>query len=186
MARQANRKALITTLWHSSCSCYSLGALWQSTKKMRKADFFFAFALAFWHGSHAVTAMAMLQNQNQQTANTALDRRKFFTHASSCLLFLPIAPEVAAAAAPVTTKDTDSLGAMAKRAFRQKPPKVLRRKLDMNFAVLLMRSSYNSLDQLDCVAMVRWSALGWNSFQTFALIFFVILVVGSISKGLCK
>ena len=39
------------------------------------------------------------------------------------------------------------------RMFRPKPPRLLRRKLDQNFAVLLMRSSYNALDELDVVAM---------------------------------
>jgi hypothetical protein len=58
------------------------------------------------------------------------------------------------AAAPITERETDSLAVMAKRALRPKPPKLLRRKLSQDFAVLLMRSSYNALDQLDCVAMV--------------------------------
>ena len=63
-------------------------------------------------------------------------------------------PESALAAPPVLEKDTDSLLARAQRARRPKPPKVLRRKLSQDFAVLLMRSSYDSLDEIDCVAMV--------------------------------
>lgn len=86
----------------------------------------------------------------------SLSRKKFFFRAAN-LVLLPtsvvIRAEDALAAAPVTPKETDSLGAMAKRALRPKPPKVLRRKLSMDFAVLLMRSSYNALDSLDCVAM---------------------------------
>lgn len=70
----------------------------------------------------------------------------------SFLGFLPV--REAEAAGPVTVTETDSLGAMAKRAIRPKPPKLLRRKLSQDFAVLLMRSSYNALDQIDCVAMV--------------------------------
>ena len=66
----------------------------------------------------------------------------------------------AVAATPVTPKEIDSLGAMAKRKFlRAKPPKVLRRKLSQDFAVLLMRSSYNALDTLDCVPMVGTSEM---------------------------
>lgn len=57
------------------------------------------------------------------------------------------------AAEPIQSKDTDSLLAIAKRKFRPKPPKLLRRKLSQDFAVLLMRASYNALDELDCVAM---------------------------------
>lgn len=57
------------------------------------------------------------------------------------------------AAEPINSKDTDSLLAIAKRKLRPQPPKVLRRKLSQDFAVLLMRSSYSVLDELDCVAM---------------------------------
>ena len=67
--------------------------------------------------------------------------------------------DVAAAAPPVTTRDTESLGAMAQRALRANPKKLLRRKLSQDFAVLLMRSSYNALDQIDCVAMVGFFCL---------------------------
>jgi hypothetical protein len=63
-------------------------------------------------------------------------------------------PDSALASPPVSAKDTDSLLAKAQRARRPKPPKVLRRKLSQDFAVLLMRSSYNALDEIDCVAMV--------------------------------
>ena len=83
-------------------------------------------------------------------------RKRFFNHAARIVVSsIMLSPDIATAAAPISTKETDSLGVMAKRALRPKPPKVLRRKLSMDFAVLLMRSSYNSLDKLDCVAMVR-------------------------------
>ena len=84
-------------------------------------------------------------------------RRGFFNDVVTASLFPAFflgVPGVANSAAPITPKETDSIGAMAKRAMRQKPPKLLRRKLSMDFAVLLMRSSYSALDQLDCVAMV--------------------------------
>ena len=61
----------------------------------------------------------------------------------------------AIAAPPVTTGEADGLGARAERALGPKPPKILRPKLNQDFAVLLMRSSYNALDKIDCVAMVR-------------------------------
>jgi hypothetical protein len=57
------------------------------------------------------------------------------------------------AAAPITVAETGNVGALTQRAFRSKPPKVLRNTLNIDFAVLLMRSSYNALDQLNCVAM---------------------------------
>eukprot|EP00977_Amphora_coffeiformis_P023539 scaffold13528_cov169-Amphora_coffeaeformis.AAC.9 len=57
------------------------------------------------------------------------------------------------AAPPLTAAEADNVGARLARKFRPKPPKVLRPKLDLDFAVLLMRSSYNVLDELDTVAM---------------------------------
>lgn len=59
----------------------------------------------------------------------------------------------AVAAPPISAKETDSVLAIAKRKLRKKPPKTLRRKLSQDFAVLLMRSSYNALDDLNCVGM---------------------------------
>jgi hypothetical protein len=105
-------------------------------------------------------------NNNNNNNNLVLrsehgfqSRKNFLGNAASMLLFpasTMLLPDIASAAAPITTKETDSVGVMAKRAFRPKPPKLLRRKLSQDFAVLLMRSSYNALDLLDCVAMVRY------------------------------
>jgi hypothetical protein len=85
-------------------------------------------------------------------------RKRFFSTAAQITLLptsLVLSPVGANAAGPITEKETDSLGVLARRALRPKPPKLLRRKLSQDFAVLLMRSSYDALDQLDCVAMVR-------------------------------
>ena len=64
-------------------------------------------------------------------------------------------PPAAHAAPPITAVEADNFLAKSQRLIRPKPPKALRPKLDQDFAVLLMRSSYNALDELDCVAMVR-------------------------------
>ena len=64
---------------------------------------------------------------------------------------LPADP--ALASPPMTAGEADNVGARFERSMRKKPPKVLRNKLNQDFAVLLMRSSYNALDELDCVAM---------------------------------
>ena len=63
----------------------------------------------------------------------------------------PIEPSNAAS--PMTAGEADGLGARLERQFRPKAPKVIRSTLNQDFAVLLMRSSYNALDQIDCVAM---------------------------------
>lgn len=68
-------------------------------------------------------------------------------------LLLASESTMAQAAAPITQAEVENVGARAARFFRPKPPKVLRPRLDRDFAVLLMRSSYNILDQLDCVPM---------------------------------
>lgn len=103
--------------------------------------------------------LAALQNDSEkEVKNEGLLRRRQVLSQGLNLLLLPSivtsVPQVATAAVPITVKDTDSLAAIAKRKFRAKPPKILRRKLSRDFAVLLMRSSYNALDSLDCVAMV--------------------------------
>ena len=90
-----------------------------------------------------------------------LERRQVLSQTANLILLPSViasSPQVSKAAAPITLKDTDSLAAIAKRKFRAKPPKILRRKLSIDFAVLLMRSSYNSLDSLDCVAMASADA----------------------------
>jgi hypothetical protein len=75
----------------------------------------------------------------------------------STLMTIPllVSASPALAALPVTIDEADGLAARAERAIRPKPPKALRPRLNQDFAVLLMRSSYNALDQIDCVAMVR-------------------------------
>ena len=59
---------------------------------------------------------------------------------------------------PITAEEADSFSAKWDRFVRKPPTKsLLRPTLNRDFAVLLMRSSYNALDQLDCVPMVRYS-----------------------------
>ena len=79
-------------------------------------------------------------------------RRDVLATASSILATATF-PNIAQAAEPVNAKDTDSVLAIAKRKLRPKPPRLLRKKLSQDFAVLLMRSSYDALDAMDCVAM---------------------------------
>ncbi|KAG7355975.1 hypothetical protein IV203_000661 [Nitzschia inconspicua] len=80
-------------------------------------------------------------------------RRQILSTGLAPLAWNTLFPSQAIAAEPIQSRDTDSLLAIVKRKLRPKPPKLLRRKLSQDFAVLLMRSSYNALDELDCVAM---------------------------------
>lgn len=62
-------------------------------------------------------------------------------------------PAESLAAVPISLGEAQNVGAQTKRMLRAKPPKILRPRLEKDFAVLLMRSSYNVLDELDCVGM---------------------------------
>lgn len=84
----------------------------------------------------------------------SLSRRDLFSFVSSSpLTFIILFPQSVSAAAPITQGETENLGAKAQRFFRPKPPKILRKKVDKDLAVLLMRSSYNALDDLNCIPM---------------------------------
>ena len=62
----------------------------------------------------------------------------------------------AIAAAPLTAEEADNVSARIERALRLKPPKVLRTRMNLDFAVLLMRSSYNAVDMIDVVPMQQF------------------------------
>ena len=95
-----------------------------------------------------------MNNGNSDQNESSSSRREILSRVGSLSLIGIIAQRNPAyAAAPITVAETGNVGALTQRAFRTKPPKVLRNTLNIDFAVLLMRSSYNALDQLDCVAM---------------------------------
>jgi hypothetical protein len=95
-----------------------------------------------------------MNSGNTDQDESSSSRRELLSRVGSLSLIGIIAQRNPAyAAAPITVAETGNVGALTQRAFRTKPPKVLRNTLNIDFAVLLMRSSYNALDQLDCVAM---------------------------------
>jgi hypothetical protein len=59
----------------------------------------------------------------------------------------------ALAAPPLTADVADSISARAERALRPRPAKVLRPRMNLDFAILLMRASYNAVDDIDVVPM---------------------------------
>lgn len=87
-------------------------------------------------------------------ANTYCSLAAAAAASTTLALTTPLPP--ASAAEPIQARDTDSILAIARRKLRPKPPRILRRKLSQDFAVLLMRSSYNALDEMDCVAMEQF------------------------------
>ena len=58
---------------------------------------------------------------------------------------------VAGASEPLTSADADNVQARIERSLRPKPSKIIRPRLNLDFAVTLMRSSYNAVDLLDIV-----------------------------------
>ena len=66
---------------------------------------------------------------------------------STCL------PRISNGAQTMTIKEAESPSARLERKRRKPPSKLLRSAMNFDFAVLLMRSSYNAMDELDCVPM---------------------------------
>lgn len=70
-----------------------------------------------------------------------------------------IHPKISQAVAPpITLDETQNVGAQMLRKFRPKPPRLLRQKLNLDFAVLLMRSSYAVTGMYICMCMYFF---GW-------------------------
>jgi hypothetical protein len=84
------------------------------------------------------------------SVNANISRR---TAISLPFLVTTVNPQQCEAAKPLTSTDGDSFLAKIERKQRIPPLKLIRPTLNQDFAVLLMRSSYNALDELDCVPM---------------------------------
>jgi hypothetical protein len=102
----------------------------------------------------------LLQASTDETnigfSSAHVERRSFISVVTATIgssLSQWILPQVALGAPPMTLGEVDGLKARLDRSLRAKPPKVLRSNMNLDFAVLLMRSSYNALDLIDCVAM---------------------------------
>jgi len=93
------------------------------------------------------------QEEEGVTYYTHDETRRAMTYIPALFAAGTLSIDPAVAAPPMTAGEADNVGARFTRKIRPKAPKILRSKLDQNFAVLLMRSSYNALDKIDCVAM---------------------------------
>lgn len=134
-------------------------------------------------GCRHVSQLTMSPNSHEEEETSSESRRSLF----SKLITIPLLSWTAhaIAAPPMTLGESDGLGARTQRALRPKPPKILRPKLNQDFAVLLMRSSYQALDKIDCVAMVRF-CLEFRRLlvDADALLMLLSTISGSISKRL--
>eukprot|EP00956_Cyclotella_meneghiniana_P018317 scaffold30440_cov52-Cyclotella_meneghiniana.AAC.3 len=104
---------------------------------------------------------------NDDAASSAqhLTRRSF---ASLLPFSLLLKGNDATAASPLSAEEADNFKARAERALRPKPPKVLRTRLNLDFAVLLMRSSYNAVDSIDIVPMQQFQKVRQAEYQYYA------------------
>ena len=86
------------------------------------------------------------------TISTTLTSSILTTTATTAATTLSL-PQPSNAATPLTAQEADSYKSQLERKIRKPPPKILRQNLNLDFAVLLMRSSYNAVDELDFVPM---------------------------------
>lgn len=94
------------------------------------------------------------RNHTHTSTIQQLTRRRWLSCMSSAsTTSILLAQSIANAAPPLTAEEADNTSARFERALRPKPPKVLRPRMNLDFAVLLMRSSYNAVDTIDIVAM---------------------------------
>lgn len=94
-----------------------------------------------------------LINEDQNDVARQFSRRSFLTVGNMGAVAL-LTSQGAEAAPPMTREEVESPLARFERRMRKAPAvRSLRPELELDFAVLLMRSSYDALDQLDCVAM---------------------------------
>jgi hypothetical protein len=113
-----------------------------------------ADAFQSFHHVHHRRNRSTLYSSDAPEGPEHTSRRSLIVSMAISPFFLALLPsDPALAASPMTLGEVDGLAARAERMLRPKPPKALRPKLNQDFAVLLMRSSYNALDQIDCVPM---------------------------------
>jgi len=102
--------------------------------------------------SHHPTIITKPIITHNKSGNIKNRRNALFKITSTtATIFTPF--QASNAATPMTTSEADNVSARGERNRRSKPTKTLRPNLNMDFAVLLMRSSYNAIDDLDCVPM---------------------------------
>ena len=111
----------------------------------------FIKALALAHFSNGLNLNKGDQRFSQNVHKVS--RRNALASISTLGIASTIFPKASIAAPPISAEEVESPSARFERKRRKAPPKLLRPTLNLDFAVLLMRSSYNAMDEIDCVAM---------------------------------
>ena len=102
---------------------------------------------------HLCLEIALLSFTSGLNIQSNTSRRNALSTFSSIASVPLLGPQCANAAIPLTPEEADNNMARLERKLRKPPPKLLRLDLNLDFAVTLMRSSYNAVDELDFVAM---------------------------------
>ena len=92
-------------------------------------------------------------NLNLNLNRSGISRRHALASVSTFSFASTFLPQNSNAAPPMTVREAESPASQFERKRRKAPSKLLRSTLTFDFAVLLMRSSYNAMDALDCVPM---------------------------------
>ncbi|CAB9507444.1 expressed unknown protein [Seminavis robusta] len=106
-----------------------------------------------WKISSRSVTRHLGSNDENETSDNSLMTRRNLLHATAVLASSLAYPRVVQAAAPLTEEEANSVKAKAHRKLRPKPVQTLRPSLDKDFASLFMTSSYQSMDDIDCVPM---------------------------------
>lgn len=112
---------------------------------------YIVFALALAHFSNGLNLNKGDQRFSQNVHKVS--RRNALASISTLGIASTIFPKTSFAAPPISAEEVESPSARFERKKRKAAPKLLRPTLNLDFAVLLMRASYNAMDEIDCVAM---------------------------------
>ena len=105
------------------------------------------------------TNLSIISSSSSRSRRWVVSSIVSLLSSSSSIALLPSQQKIplANAAPPLTAEIVDGIAARLERTvLRPKPAKVLRSRLNLDFAILLMRSSYNALDVLDVVPMEQF------------------------------
>ena len=118
--------------------------------------------------AHAFTSSQKMIQSTHHKDNSRLyaqypemERRRWLTLISSSIFssgtILSTTGQAALAVPPLTADEAENnFSARLERKLRPKPARVLRPRMNLDFAVLLMRSSYNAVDDIDIVSMTQF------------------------------
>jgi hypothetical protein len=106
---------------------------------------------------HIPIVVDSLQSVHTKKDELYITRRRVLGNGIACIIGSSTTTNTmvdsAYAVAPITQTETETGMSKVMRLLRNNPPKILRQRLAQDFAVLLMRTSYSIVDELDIIPM---------------------------------